>query len=396
MRYALLTIFLLLLAMPATALVIDRDSTWRGDLSFDEDVRVLQGVNLAIEPGTKVIFAKGGLDVIGTLTANGAEFSGEKWDGILLKGNDSRTVLSDCLIKGAKTGVTVKGGAPVLDKLALVNNKVGIEIRGRAEGRLSNSTFQANEKVGLFVKEESTTSIHDCLFRENGRYGAYLYRAQPKTFRSNGFYDNDVALMIAYHGSNPVVADNFFENNAVAVQVDRAARPTLKNNRLHDNRTGLYAYRRSDPIVSGNSFRGNDVAVLVAYSSYPLIEGNDFVGNNMALKLEFQSSQWEQKRGKAVRASETATRTAFSGQGMRTVTEEDRKATDLQGLVEARHNWWGKSGTAELQKIGGDGNPSFIHDGRDQALFVDDGEEFPLDKVSFAPWSEAPHKEVAQ
>lgn len=384
------------MAVPAVALVIDKDTTWQGELSFAEDVRVLQDVTLVIEAGTKVSFSNGGLEVIGNLVASGAEFSGEKWDGILLKGNDSQTILSECLVKGAKTGITVKGGAPVIEKLELVNNKVGIELRGKAAGKVSGSTFIENEKVGLFVKEDSTTKVTNCRFQNNGRYGAYLYRAKPEMFVANGFYNNDVGLMIAYHGSDSLVEDNHFENNEVAIQVDRAARPTLKGNQLLKNKTGLYAYRRSDPVVNGNLFQGNDVGVLVAYSSYPQIEGNDFVDNGLALKLEFQSSQWESARGEEARASEMASRSAFSGQGMRTVTEEDRKASNLKGVVEASGNWWGSKGTAELEKIGEEGNPGFVHDGRDQERFVDEGKEYPLDKVVFAPWSKLPKTEMTQ
>jgi parallel beta-helix repeat protein len=299
-------------------------------------------------------------------------------------------VLSDCLIKGAKTGITVKGGTPVLENLELVDNKVGIEIRGKAGGKVTGSKFRANEKVGLFVKEDSTTAVSDCRFTENKRYGAYLYRARPQLFSGNTFFGNEVALMVAYHGSDSLVEGNRFEQNKIAIQVDRAARPTLKGNHLLNNKTGLYAYRRSDPVANGNRFQGNDVGVLVAYSSYPQIEGNDFVDNGLAIKLEFQSSQWESAHGEAARASETASRSAFSGQGMRTVSEDDRKASNLKGLIEASHNWWGVKGTAELKAAGEAANPGFIHDGRDQATFVDAGKEYPLDKVVFAPWSETP------
>ena len=164
----------------------------------------------------------------------------------------------------------------------------------------------------------------------------------------------------------------------------------MQNNLLAANRIGVYAYRRSDPRLVGNLIANNDIGVLVAYSSYPQIEGNDFIDNQLALKLEYQSSLWEQQRGANARESETATRTAFAGQGMRTVTEADRQADRLDGTVSARGNWWGKSGSSELDKVGALGNPSFIHDGRDQSTFIDAGEEYPLDKVTYSPWSSTP------
>ena len=72
---------------------------------------------------------------------------------------------------------------------------------------------------------------------------------------------------------------------------------------------------------------------------------------------------------------------------MRNVTEEDRRAKGMDGTVNAKGKWGGERETAELTAKGASGNPSFIHDGRDQATFIDAGAEFPLDNVSYAPWS---------
>jgi parallel beta-helix repeat protein len=383
-------VLFLLNATPAAALVIDKDTVWSGERRFAEDVKVMPGATLTVSPGARVHFSAAGLVVAGALVADDAEFSGDKWDGVILKGNDGATRLTNCLIKGAKTGLMVQGGSPQLEKLIISENNIGLELRGKAAGRVIKSHFTGNHKVGLFIKDDSTTAVVDCRFEKNGRYGTYLYRSRPKNFAGNVFRENSVALIIAYHGSDAKVLNNYFENNEIAIQVDRSARPTLEQNLLRNNRTGVYAYRRSDPLVIGNRLEGNDVGILIAYSSYPQIEGNDFVDNKMALKLEYQSSQWEAERGAQARAGETATRTAFAGQGMRHVSEEDRKARSLDGMVNARGNWWGKAGLAELEETASAGNPSFIHDGRDQATFVDAGKEYPLDKVDYESWSKAP------
>lgn len=394
MRLGAIIAAILFWTTPAMALVVSEDTVWNGERAFAEDVRVLPGVTLTVAPGSVIRFAEARLEVAGHLIARDVEFSGERWVGLLLKGSDATTRLTGCLIKGADTGILVQGGAPLLDQLVLTGNKVGIELRGKAAGTISNSTFTGNQKVGLFVKDDSSTAITDCNFGDNGRYGAYIYRARPESFRGNVFTGNDIALMIAFHGSDSVVENNRFENNEIAIQVDRAARPVLRGNLLQGNRTGLHAYRRSDPMVTGNRFIDNDIGILVAYSSYPQIEGNDFMDNKMALTLEFQSSAWEEQRGAQARGEETSLRTAFAGQGMRSVSEADRKANDLNGTVNAADNWWGKEGTSELVQGDASQNPSFIHDGRDQPTFVDAGEEFPLDRVAFAPWSETPVAEI--
>jgi parallel beta-helix repeat protein len=393
-RVLVLTALIFCFATPAVALVVAQDTVWEGQLSFSEDVQVLPGATLRIAPGSQLHFTGARLEISGRLVAEGVEFSGESWEGLRLKGVDSTTRITDCVIKGAATGLFVQGGAPHLERLTLSANKVGMEVRGKAAGKVANCLFSENLKVGLFVKDDSTTSVVDCRFEGNLRYGAYLYHARPEVFQGNLFINNDTGLMIAYHGTDPEVLENRFEKNKIAIQVDRAARPVVRNNLLFGNQTGFYIYRRSDPLITGNRIEGNGVGLLVAYSSYPEIQENDFLNNKMALKLEFQSSSWEAARGADARAGEASARSAFAGKGMRNVTEEDRRAKRLDGIVNAGDNWWGEEGTKELASIGSAGNPSFIHDGRDQETFVDGGEEFLLDKVAHSPWRKVPATEI--
>lgn len=394
MRFCLVISMLLLCVTPSIALVIDQDTLWSGEKSFTEDIRVLAGATLTVAPGTTIHFSTASLEITGRLVAQGAEFSGENWQGLRLKGTDSTTRVSDCVIRGAATGIYVQGGAPILEKLTISDNKVGVEMRGKAAGRITNCRFSGNRKVGLFIKDDSTTVVVDCRFENNPRYGVYLYRAQPQLFQGNGFVKNDIGLMIAYHGTDPQISQNSFEENNIAIQVDRAANPEIRGNLLRANQTGIYIYRRSDPLVTGNRIAENDIGLLVAYSSYPQISGNDFLHNRMALSLEFQSAAWEAQRGAEARAGETSTRSAFAGQGMRNVTEDDRRAKSIDGTVNASGNWWGEAGTEELENNGTSENPSFIHDGADQATFIDAGQKYPLDKVVYAPWSKTPLTEM--
>ncbi|MCK4508813.1 MAG: hypothetical protein KAU27_09735, partial [Desulfuromonadales bacterium] len=89
MRFCLLIILLLTCATPAAALVIDQDTLWTGKQSFSEDVRVMQEVTLTIAPGSKLHFSGAGLEISGRLVAQEAEFSGENWEGLRLKGTDA-------------------------------------------------------------------------------------------------------------------------------------------------------------------------------------------------------------------------------------------------------------------------------------------------------------------
>jgi parallel beta-helix repeat protein len=386
----LLLLIVLLISVPAQALVIEQATRWQGEMQFAETVVVPQDVTLTVASGSRIVFTSGGLEVSGALVAGQVEFTGENWQGITLKGTDGQTRLQGGSISGAKTGLLVQGGMPRIEAVAFKDNKVGLELRGKSAAHIEGCLFTANRKVGLFIKDESVATVLDCRFTQNGKFGAYIYRASPARFSGNRFINNPTGLMVAYFGSDPLIEGNHFEGNDTGIQVDRAARPELRGNRIERNRLGLYLYRRSDPLVTANRLTGNEVGILVAYSSYPRINGNDIEANGLALKLEFQSSQWELQLGAVARAGETAGRSSFGGQAARTVTEEDRRARDLDGTVDVRNNWWGEQETLALGKTGQKGNPAFIHDGRDQETFVDAEKTYPLDTVVFTPWSEQP------
>lgn len=390
-RLVFLAVTLLLpLPAPAQAVSLVGQVRWQGEVLLQESVRVEPDGVLTVAPGSTVTFTAGGLEVAGRLVATGARFTGDNWGGIVLKGCDGRTVLKGCTIDGAGTGILVQGGAPRLEDLTLTGNGVGMEVRQKSAAVVSGCRFRGNAKVGLFVKDEATATVTDSLFEDNGRYGAYIYRSVPARFADNVVRNNSTGVMISHYGSDPRIEGNRIEGNRIGVLIDRAARPVLTGNRLERNDTGLRIYRRSDPRVEGNRLAENRTAVSVAYSSYPTIRGNDFVGNGTALKLEYQSSVWEKTRGSAVREIEASARGAF-GQGRgQAVSEAQRRPRELDATVDARGNWWGRDGSAELARIGREGNPSFLEDGRDTPTFLDDGKSYPLDTVRFDPWSETP------
>lgn len=396
MRVVSVICLLLAWTVSATALTLEAETRWEGEKVFTETVRVAPEVSLTIAAGTKVRFENGGLEVAGRLIADDVNFSGSGWTGILLKGCDETTRISNSIITDAKVGIKLQGGSPTLEALTIADNGVGIEVRGKATGSIVLSRFINNRKVGLFLKDESTTTVTGNIFKGNKRFGAYIYRAMPAEFRDNRFMENQTGLMIAYFGSDPLVKDNLFAENGTAIEVDRAACPVLRSNRISGNEIGIKASRRSDPLVTDNWLEKNITAMHISLSSYPVIKANSFAGNQMAIELVSQSSAWERVHGAAARAGETASRSAFAGQGMRSVSEDDRRSKKLDGTVQASGNWWGEAGFAELERIGSSGNPSFIHDGRDQATFVDAGEEYPLDKVVYSPWSDTALTESVQ
>ncbi|WP_305042342.1 right-handed parallel beta-helix repeat-containing protein [Geoalkalibacter sp.] len=168
-------------------------------------------------------------------------------------------------------------------------------------------------------------------------------------------------------GADPGIIGNQFTGNEIAIKAQGAARPILVGNQISGGGTGVLLSRRSDARLRHNRITGNRIGVQVEHSSYPVIRDNDLSGNAMALVLSRQSSAWEKTRGAG-----------------------GRRPVALTGAVDAKNNWWGAAATEELERTAGRGNPSFIHDGRDEPFFTDEGKTYPLDIVEFAPWRAAP------
>lgn len=369
----------------AAALSIEQPTVWRGELRFHETVRVAPGATLTVEPGARVHFNGGGLEVAGRLVAREARFTGENWQGIVLKGVDDQTRLTDCAIAGADTGLDVISGAPHLERLRLRGNRIGAQLGKKTAALLAESTIENNTRAGLIVKDGAAPTVTGNLFSGNGLFGAYIVQAKPRDFRDNRFAGQPTGLKIANLGSDPEIIGNRFDRHEVAILVDKAARPLLTGNVLTGNGTALHLYRRADARVEGNRFADNKLAVLAEYSSYPKIAGNDFTGNERSLKLVFQSSTWEAVNGASARAQES--RQGAFGQRMRPDGGERQwPPAATNGTIDARDNWWGTAGTEELATAAGKDNPSFILDGRDTPTFRDGGKDYPLDRVLFSPW----------
>ena len=80
MRFLLL-VLVLLLPIPGLAKVLTGKTIWNGVIEVAETTRIERGAELIVEPGTKVLFQTGSLEVAGRLQADGAQFSGQDWQG---------------------------------------------------------------------------------------------------------------------------------------------------------------------------------------------------------------------------------------------------------------------------------------------------------------------------
>lgn len=389
MPWLLMCLMFLLLPTQAETRVIHDIERWQGEVHVDEELRVEKNGQLLIAPGTRVV-SRAQIEVVGRLEAIEVEFSGDDWPGLVLKGTGTLTLVKNCRITGARTGISIIGGEPRILGSLFEKNQVGIELRQKSRALLEKNRFIENSRVGLFVKDESEAIVRQNTFAQQGKFGAYIYRAKPAEFRGNQFFDNPIGLMISYYGSDPQIRHNLFERNQTGIKVDRSARPHLYANQIIANHIGIALDRRSDPLVEKNLLRQNQQAILVKFSSYPVIRHNDFRANQQSLVLEYQSSRWEKTKGAAARQQQLTSRGAFGGQKQTQVTETQRQARGLDGRVDARENWWGVAETQILKNADEKANLPWIIDGHDMATFKESGQDWPLDRVRWWPFASEP------
>ena len=138
-------------SLHAKEMVIDKDTVWAGEITLNEDVLILPGATLTIEPGTIIgvtpsestktepqylssyteITVRGVLKAVGTrempVTFFLAKKDSEKeWAGIIV--DAGKAELSWCKVSGAESGLTVfKGEARVTDSI-FEKNRYGVSV----------------------------------------------------------------------------------------------------------------------------------------------------------------------------------------------------------------------------------------------------------------------------
>ncbi len=165
---------------------VQADSKWQGIINIKENLTVNRGIDLAILPGTSVLFSEGaGLVVKGRISARGEKKAPVRfaalnndsvgmWDEIRLEYADG-SVFSDCIIKNATWALHVHFTDLKVENCSILKNYGGMRFRsGPVEIR--NSIFQGNEiglrtnmgiglltdslieknRIGIFVREKGS------------------------------------------------------------------------------------------------------------------------------------------------------------------------------------------------------------------------------------------------
>ncbi len=420
--FAVVIVTLLQLLPATTALAapleIATDTLWEGSVEVNDEVRILKGATLLIQPGATVRFAgePGGsgqprarLVVNGVLVAQGTAAApivftsagkdphAGDWAGIVLEHSREKTSrISHARIEYAATGITGSYAALRVENAIIRNNLTGILALQELSGSIFDSTISGNT-LGISFYQSSAFQIENCTISGNRNGGIGCISGSSPPIGRSTIADNGERGVVCIQGSSPLLEGNTIRGQQRGIHVELQSKPLIIRNSITGNETGIWNEKYAFARIFENSIQRNGVGIFCNFASYPEIRGNNLddnakfsivIGDNMSIKVEklipFRSG------GKVFDATPTTPEV---------LPPRTRKFAPIiaseEGLVDARGNWWGVRTAAEMEQLGVDGNITVIEDFHDKPETFYLGKPYPRDRVRFSPWEREPVKETA-
>ena len=259
-----------------------------------DDIHVVSGTTLEIEPGTQIRFmgayvinVEGTLQAIGTETDSirflsknsqpargdwqGIEFSGESSSGssieyaLLTSGNvtilceNSSPVISHCRISDCFNGINGINASPEITYNLISKCRThSIMLYASGAGLIMNNEF-ADNYSGIFLWSGSTPLITENIFRRHHFSMISCQETSPEisynTFTE--FYD-----AIQCYGSEANIHHNLFSyGNNNAIEVRQSASPVIYNNTFCNSACAIDFWGAESAEIINNIFYGNETAI---------------------------------------------------------------------------------------------------------------------------------------
>lgn len=402
---------------------IGENTVWDGSYRLESTVMVQEGANLVIRAGSEVIFPPGTrLFVNGSITVEGTAdrpvrfvaLPGEKRPaegGIVLSGKGGENLFRHSHHSGSDWALRALGDSSVrIEKAVFRGNTNAIEVERKGDIFVSDTLFEKNQ-ASFTLSGEWHAEIRACEFREGG--GIKIHQGKNVILSGNTFRGVERALearqVVAMKiegslfdgGGEGIVSDRFsdfiitcntFRGLERAVVIQQISKASLENNLFAGNATAVTMNNRGGGGILSNEFADNATAVFLDLSSYPVINNNAFEGNSLDIDLgKFMSGDWEERHG-----SKTLSQQVAAWVGSRHL-DQIGPALETGGEIDARDNWWGEKTTAEMSRVGPEGDIKGIDDYFDmhETTYREYGEEtFRIDRVVYSPWKAVPDRKT--
>ena len=231
-------------------------------------------------------------DIIRLADGNYSEATGEEFplmvgDGVALVGDELRRGMNIRVAGsgrylsatwGGQNVTLVAGDRARISGITFTNENVrgtAIWVESGAPS-ISNNTFVANNREGVFASGTSAPEVRANVFTNNGGNGVSFTRDSSGVFAGNTVSDSGYGISIS-ESASPVVVGNTIANNRSGILVTGAATPILRENTIARNREdGIVAIGESAPAVQENAFAQNGQFDIHNATESPLaIEGTD-------------------------------------------------------------------------------------------------------------------------
>lgn len=421
-KFPVLWMFVLLGLVPdgGWALVLEKDTVWRGTVVVEEEVVVVLAATLLIEPGARIEFkpsrreegrAPARLTVLGKLIAQGTAeapilFTSAArkpapgdWGGLIFENNVETSIsrLRHCQVEYADTAVSGTLAALVVEDSQLRHNKLALLGQKKFSGGMFNCELLDNESGCRFM-QNSRFKLENCRISRSRGDGILCNQNSSPLIANCEIVGSGAAGIRCLSGSSPNIEGCLIRDNRVGVHVEMKSHPDLRHNDILANDTGVHAEKLVAPLLVGNRVADNEVGIYCNYSGYPSIRENRIENNHeFAIVLGDQQSR-EVDRLLPAAQQRKLQQNGDGLPGDARLLAEERVATEEHPelLFDARDNWWGEAATAQMEKLGGQGQVAIFADGFDRPEVEYQGRKYPRDRVVYTPWAEASPADVGR
>lgn len=415
----ILMFFLLLFTAPdpGCALLLDRDTIWRGRVRVTEEVQVAAHATLLIEPGARIEFAPADgredqppvrLKVLGKLIAQGTEVSpilftsaAERpapgdWGGLVFESPDETAVsrLRHCRVEFAETAIDGGLGKLVVEDTELTRNRLALCARKKFSGGMFNGALLDNDNGCRFL-QNSRFALENCRISRSLQDGIRCDRNSSPAIGNCAIVASGAAGIRCLSGSSPRIGGCLIQGNRTGLHVEMKSDPELLNSDILENGTGVHAEKLVAPLLVGCRIVGNETGIFCNFSASlrlrgcHLEENRQFavvVGDKQSRVVDALLPDAGARRQSRLQRAEDSS----AGGDVQTLGE------DGEILIDLRDNWWGHGVTEHMRALGGPGNLELFDDGHDRPEVEYQGRRYPRDLVLYAPWLESAPGEVGR
>jgi parallel beta-helix repeat protein len=288
---------------------ISVDTTWtaaNGTYIINDNITVLAGVTLTIEPGVTIKFGSGSqVTVYGTLSASGVTFTwadgANQWRGIWFEGAGANgSLIENCVIEHA-SGVYyngwfylygilhITGSSPTISGCAIGSSDAayGIWITDGSPV-ISGSAISGMTNAGIYVEGNSSPAVTGNVIASN-TYGIYISNGSGGTYQGNTVSGNQYGIYALYSTVNPAVSGNTYSGNTIA---DLDVSGTI-NTPVAWNESGAAVYRTSGlTIAEGASLNISEGRTVKLGSGAVISVQGMLTANVVTFTWADEGSQW--------------------------------------------------------------------------------------------------------